>query len=110
MIYAIVCTHTHRVKIGYTGSDPARRLAELQTGSPTRLRLGATCFGDRELEGWLHRRLADRGLRSHGEWFFPSPEVDEVVRILAGATRPTSQFGSLILDDVETWARERVPA
>lgn len=53
------------VKIGYTGGDPKKRLANLQTGVPMELALLHTWPGDHE--GGLHRRFAQ--YRKRGEWF-----------------------------------------
>lgn len=60
------------VKIG-TSINPSARLATLQTSSPVRLHIWATCTGGRELEHRLHRRFAAH--RHHGEWFHAAPEV-----------------------------------
>jgi hypothetical protein len=64
------------VKIGWS-IDPRRRLADLQGGSPVRLRLLGFAPGTRVDERRLHSELV--GLWSHGEWFRPSPELWAVV-------------------------------
>lgn len=54
------------VKIGWS-SNPARRLADLQSGSPLALHLLGTFGGGAELEAALHGHFADHRVR--GEWF-----------------------------------------
>lgn len=54
------------VKIGLA-SDPAARLAALQTGNPFPLFLRAYAAGGRHAEGNVHRCL--RSLNIRGEWF-----------------------------------------
>lgn len=56
-----------RVKIGFTSGNPEARLANMQTGSPERLRVLAYVQADKSLEGMLHEAFAP--LRLHGEWF-----------------------------------------
>lgn len=80
MIYVIRCTVTGLCKIGYSTS-PERRLATLQTGSPTRLELQLQLPGPQELERELHQRFAV--VRSHGEWFALEPDHIEHLRSLA---------------------------
>ena len=63
-----------KTKVGITMNDPMRRLAQLQTASPAKLRL--VCFvpdSSHELERMVHHVLRDR--HSHGEWFHG--EVDQ---------------------------------
>lgn len=55
-----------RVKIGFS-SDPQRRLADMQVGSPVKLRLRTKWRGTSEDEASLHRLVAAH--RLHGEWF-----------------------------------------
>lgn len=54
------------IKVG-RAHNPRRRLAELQTGNPTILRLLYVIPGGSDTEAHLHRRL--KGDRVHGEWF-----------------------------------------
>lgn len=65
-VYAIQCTITKLIKIGFS-SSVARRLAALGTMSPTPLRLLGAIAGSRSVELILHTQLAAN--RQHGEWF-----------------------------------------
>jgi hypothetical protein len=60
------------IKIGFS-DNPAKRLAQLQTGQPQRLRLLATIPGDARREREIHARFARH--RRQGEWFAPAPEI-----------------------------------
>lgn len=64
------------IKIGWA-KDPSVRLAQLQTGSPVRLRLLGIVPGVKSLERDVHRRFG--GLRLHGEWFKQSPSLLEFI-------------------------------
>lgn len=75
-IYFILCRATGRVKCGIA-ADPRARLAGLQTGSPTPLKLIAEIDGDGLREKWIHQRLAR--WRVHGEWFQYVPGVCDVI-------------------------------
>ncbi|MFE7512748.1 GIY-YIG nuclease family protein [Streptomyces sp. NPDC057540] len=68
------------VKIGKANS-PADRLASLQTGNPTPLRILWVHEGDQQLEGHLHAVFADYRVR--GEWFDLAPLGDPVVAVQA---------------------------
>lgn len=59
------------IKIGYTSQDPETRLANLQTGSPTVLRIVGLISENRERE--LHEQFEKS--RSHGEWFRPTKDL-----------------------------------
>lgn len=73
VVYFVRAEESQRVKIGFTATEPAARVASLQTGSPERLRLVAAVPGSLELERALHELL--RGSRIHGEWFGNTEEV-----------------------------------
>lgn len=79
VVYAIRCTETGRVKLGWS-RDLDRRLAHLRRMSPTPLELVATLDGDRHHELALHRHFAE--YRRHGEWF--DLPVSQVERLRAG--------------------------
>lgn len=66
-VYFIVCPDTSRCKIGFTKGQPEKRLAGLQTGSPSQLCLISMHPGTPETERRLHDRFAAD--RLHGEWF-----------------------------------------
>ncbi len=66
-VYAIEGAGTGLIKLG-RAIDPAKRLRELQVGSPVQLRLLASAPETlRRTESALHRTFASS--RSHGEWF-----------------------------------------
>ena len=66
MIYMVRAEGTSLYKIGFA-ADPAKRMAELQTGCPHTLHLVATGPGDLNREAALHRMLGAHHFR--GEWF-----------------------------------------
>lgn len=68
------------VKIGFT-TDVARRVYELQPGSPVRLELLAHIPGaGMKDERRLHRRFHKH--RASGEWFSPAPEILAEIALL----------------------------
>jgi hypothetical protein len=68
IVYFIQNTSTKAVKIGYTSKDDvAKRLAQLQTGSCSKLVILKTVEGDTNLEKSLHFLCSDYHL--NGEWF-----------------------------------------
>lgn len=67
MIYFAHAEGTDRVKIGFTAGDPAKRLADLQTGCPHRLSLLLVVEGGEQDEAEYHKEFAT--FRVHGEWF-----------------------------------------
>lgn len=72
-VYFIQSVAGGPIKIGCSDA-PEARLSQLQTGSPFKLEIvGVVPDGGRKLEGELHKKFA--GSRSHGEWFFPTPEL-----------------------------------
>jgi hypothetical protein len=73
------------IKIGLS-TDPAKRLAALQCGSPIPLRILAVGIGDRTAE-WMYHTVHFGASRLHGEWFERTPELlAEIDRI--NALRP----------------------
>ena len=82
------------IKVGRS-SDPRRRLREIQTGSPRRLRiiLHAPGLGHREKE--IHRRMLGRSTRTRGdgEWF----EVGALAEL------PDALYELLGLEDEDWW-------
>lgn len=78
MIYLI--SDGELTKIGRS-KNPIKRLKELQTGHPKRLRLIA-CFSlkspreDRKMENRLHYILRIKRCRYNGEWFSLTPDKD----------------------------------
>lgn len=66
-VYFIQAGESPTIKIGFCKGDPSRRLRQLQTSSPARLRLLLAVSGGQRKEQALHRQFA--GLRINGEWF-----------------------------------------
>lgn len=64
------------IKIGYTRQDPSQRLANLQTGSPTILKIVGLIEGN--VESSLHVKFASD--RIHGEWFNPSQKILDFIK------------------------------
>lgn len=73
MIYFVRQDRTDLVKIGYTYSDPSRRLSDLQTGQADPLRLMGLADGDEVTERNWHARFASSRVR--GEWFRLTPPL-----------------------------------
>lgn len=67
VVYFIHDPSNAAVKIGYSASDPRRRLRTLQVGHPTKLVLLANIPGDMTTESEMHARFAAQSMR--GEWF-----------------------------------------
>lgn len=82
MIYFIQEGKDGPVKVGYS-SDPEARLAALQTGNSSRLRLRKVFEGGRQAEAEVHERLDDLRIRDDGEWFEPASEVFERLGFLS---------------------------
>jgi hypothetical protein len=76
MIYFIGFKTTH-IKIGYT-SDLNRRIKELQTGCPFKLKVLATMQGDSQTEAGLHLMFASK--RAVGEWFRAHGDLEYFVK------------------------------
>ncbi len=77
------------IKIGYTTTDPKRRLAALQTAAKKALVLIGSVRGTTQTERELHARFAGHRLR--GEWFSSAIEAD--VRQLLEANASSLQIG-----------------
>lgn len=104
-VYAIRCTHTQRIKIGWTKHETGEnRLRTMQGGSPTRLELLGQVPGTRADEGRL-LRLLDR-YRLHGEWFKACDEVHDVANVIAG-NDPTMEIGQIAWSGTTWWRNKR---
>jgi hypothetical protein len=66
-IYFIAAETLGTVKIGFSRSDPTKRLRSLQTGCPAPLKLLAYAPGSQQEEASLHEAFVP--LHIHGEWF-----------------------------------------
>lgn len=69
-----------QVKIGYTRSCAARRIAQLQTGQPGRLKLLGTIPGDVSAERGLHKEFGES--RINGEWFEETASLMSIIQFL----------------------------
>jgi len=72
MIYFIQTADNQYVKVG-KADNPAKRLLELQTAAPQKLKLLATLAGGHEQERAIHQRFEH--LRARGEWFYATPDL-----------------------------------
>lgn len=67
MVYFIYNPDTNKIKIGYTKSNPQKRLNQLSTGSSSPLSLIGILDGNKDLEFEFHKRYAY--LNYNLEWF-----------------------------------------
>lgn len=87
----VIGARNHPVKVGIA-IDVEKRLSELQTGNPHKLRIFAKAYAPvgyraREIEGRVHRALAS--CHTHGEWFDVTPdEAEECLRHIIDNLRP----------------------
>lgn len=72
-VYFVRSGDTGPIKIGYTERPIGQRLADLQTGCPTKLSVLKTVAAQKEHEIELHRRFY--ASRLHGEWFEATHEL-----------------------------------
>lgn len=80
-IYIISCDALNMIKIGFTEqSCPKRRLRQMQSGCPLKLRLVKTIPGTWGMEQEMHGDLKKH--RCRGEWFYGTPEVMEFINRL----------------------------
>ena len=77
MIYFIEMEKNGFIKIGYTTGNAERRMAQLQTGQPLKLKLLGTIPGEREGEIGLHREFEE--FRINGEWFIPNEYLITII-------------------------------
>lgn len=92
-LYVIQMAVTGDVKVGRS-KHPEKRLRELQTGSPHRLRMILHVRGEGHREREVHRRMEGRGTR--GEWF----------EVGALADLPDELYEQLDLESQDWW---RIP-
>jgi hypothetical protein len=97
-VYFVACPATMRLKIGHTKGNVYARLAALQTGSASPLRLMAKQPGTIDTERSLHTRFAKQ--RVQGEWFEVSGEILAYMwAVVWVMTRLSLKSG----DDIEPW-------
>lgn len=88
VVYYMQCADTLRIKIGHS-TELQRRLAALNSGSPTRIELVATEPGGRELEAMRHMLFLPARVRhlTSREWFYPVPPLLDLIQELGGDPR-----------------------
>jgi antibiotic biosynthesis monooxygenase (ABM) superfamily enzyme len=77
IVYLLRCPLNGRVKIGFTASSLAARIAKIERQCPVEIELAAAVYADAGYEFELHARFADQ--RRNGEWFDASPELDALI-------------------------------
>ena len=67
--YTYLITNGKEYKIGITTKTPVSIVAELQTGSPTKITISGYSYNSNalEMEQWLHLKFSNK--RLEGEWF-----------------------------------------
>ena len=90
-IYFIGCARARAVKIGFTQSDPERRVKALQTGCPAELELLAYTPGTIDEEQRLHAAFTPLAMR--GEWFYSDAKLPDLIRYISEpcSTEPNSR-------------------
>lgn len=66
------------IKIGFS-SNWNKRLASLQTSSPSELKVLAVYYGPRSLELELHKKFAEYRIRQNGEWFRKCDAISDYI-------------------------------
>jgi predicted GIY-YIG superfamily endonuclease len=82
-VYLVADSMSNSIKIGIS-KDPAKRLKQLQTGHPHRLKLLHTLceekYTAKQAEALLHKRFWGYRTKSSGEWFnLPDELVSELM-------------------------------
>lgn len=77
-VYIIACPEPKSIKVGYTARNPLHRLAQLQTGCPSKLVMVGWYPGSRDDEKALHREM--KHARITGEWFRLDETVSDALR------------------------------
>lgn len=78
-IYFMCALDANRIKIGFT-ANIEKRIKNLRTSSPHKLRLMRTIPGTKDDERRLHEQFAH--LREHGEWFTDCDELRDFINQL----------------------------
>lgn len=87
--YYAQCRDTTRIKIGLS-ADPARRIADLNSGSSTLVELLAKEPGGRSVESARHSEFRAARVQhlSSREWFYPVPPLLNLITSLGGRASP----------------------
>jgi len=75
-LYFIECEVTGILKIGIS-KNPEKRLRNLQSSSPTKLKLRAVFANKGHWEQSLHKQF--NYTHSHDEWFYPNNEIEQLL-------------------------------
>lgn len=95
-LYVIQMAVTGDIKVGRS-KHVEKRLKELQTGSPHKLKLILHLPGEGWREKSLHQRMKRKSLRHNGEWF----------QVSALAELPDEIYGLLDLETQDWWVKAR---
>jgi hypothetical protein len=87
-----------RVKVGYTGSHPSIRVADLQAGSPVLLESFGIVRGTQLIERTLHAYFHEHHWMN--EWFHRAPLIDDFIREISDPWSAASEIeGTLYVAD-----------
>lgn len=106
MIYFITEKGSHYVKIGYS-EDPVKRLKELQTGNPRKLKILGILPGLFEAEKGYHEAFSK--YRVQGEWFKNTGKLKSCIIVLTDPiyTKEITDLKSLLKSGMELEVRKR---
>ena len=85
----IIADQNNYIKVGIS-KNPDRRLKQLQTGHPTKLRLISAelfeCSRNHllKIEALIHTKISQKYKHAHGEWFEATPEQIEDIKHIIG--------------------------
>jgi hypothetical protein len=97
-LYILQMDVTGDIKVGRS-KHVHRRIKELQTGCPHRLRLILHAPDEGIRERGLHRTMRQRSLRNNGEWFEEGALAD----------LPVDLYDRLDLESQDWWRRDQAP-
>lgn len=80
------------IKVGCS-TLPEDRLIALAHWSPFPLEIVAAGEGTHQLERFLHRKF--KGVRSHGEWYWPTPDMLTSIKRVQAGEDVASAFGAM---------------
>jgi DNA-binding XRE family transcriptional regulator len=78
LVYFMQAGDIGPIKIGFTKSDPRRRLVKLQSDCHEDVRLLGAVYGTLQRERQFHQELSD--YKTRGEWFAPHPNVVAAIK------------------------------
>lgn len=83
-----IASRSGRVKIGFTGGDPADRVRDLRTGASERLVFLGSVPGSRRTEARFHEEFQETRVWRNREWFEPTLGMVSLMGALG--VRPTA--------------------